>query len=410
MKYMVILCDGMADEPLEELGGKTPMEAAHKPNMNELGKDAEMGQVRTIPEGMSSGSDIANLSVLGYDPRVYYTGRSPIEALSIGIPMEESDVSFRCNFVTLSEEEENYEDKVILDHGAEDISTEEAVLLMEEIKKHFTTEKHQFYTGISYRNIMIEKEGTVVELTPPHDVLTRRIGEYLPDREVFRQMMIKSYEILNHHPINIARREKGLRPGNSIWFWGGGTRPKLASYEEVTGKKAALFSAVDLLKGIAVGANITNMEIEGAYGGLETNYRGIGRAAVKALVDEGHDLVYLHLEAPDEMSHQGSLESKILAIEYIDEQVIPEVLKGLRDSGEDFRLLILPDHHTPVKKRTHTGDPVPYLLYDSRKKVPGSENFCERTAMETGIFIEPGHELMKRFLLSKTCVMSGLMI
>ena len=398
MKYTVILCDGMADEPLEELEGKTPMEAAHKPNMNELAKDSELGRVRTIPEGMSSGSDIANLSVLGYDPRVYYTGRSPIEALSIGIPMEETDVSFRCNFVTLSEEEENYEDKVILDHGAQDISTEEATQLMEEIKKHFTTEKHQFYTGISYRNIMVEKEGELVELTPPHDVLTRRIGKYLPKNEKLREMMIKSYEILNEHPVNLARRDKGLRPGNSIWFWGGGTKPKLPPYEELIGKKSALFSAVDLLKGIAVGANITNMEIEGAYGGLETNYRGIGRAAVKALVEEGHDFVYLHLEAPDEMSHQGSLEDKILAIEYIDEQVIPEVLKGLRASGEEFRLLILPDHLTPVKKRTHAGDPVPYLLYDSRKEELGCENFCERTAMEAGIFIDPGYELMKRFL------------
>ena len=400
MKYMVILCDGMADEPLEELEGKTPMEVAEKPNMNELAKDSEIGRVRTIPEGMSPGSDIANLSVLGYDPKIYYTGRSPIEALSIGIPMEDTDVSFRCNFVTLSEEEENYQDKIILDHGAEDISTQEATQLMEEVKKHFTTENHQFYSGISYRNIMIEKEGTVVELTPPHDVLTRRIGEYLPGHEGFREMMIKSYEILNPHPINVARREKGLRPGNSIWFWGGGTRPKLASYEEVTGKRAALFSAVDLLKGIAVGASMTNLEIEGAYGGLETNYQGIGRAAVKALIEEGHDFVYLHLEAPDEMSHQGSLEDKMLAIEYIDEQVIPEVLKGLRASGEDFRLLILPDHLTPVKIRTHTADPVPYLLYDSRKKMQGCENFCERTATETGIFIEPGHELMKRFLLS----------
>ena len=400
MKYMVILCDGMADEPLEELEGKTPMEVAHKPHMNALAKDSEIGRVRTIPEGMSPGSDTANLSVLGYDPKVYYTGRSPIEALSIGIPMEETDVSFRCNFVTLSEEEEDYQDRVILDHGAEDISTEEAMVLMEEIKKHFTTEKHQFYTGISYRNIMIEKEGTVVELTPPHDVLTRRIGEYLPGHEGFKEMMIKSYEILNHHPINEARRKKGLRPGNSIWFWGGGTKPKLIPYEEMTGKRAALFSAVDLLKGIAIGTNMINMEIEGAYGGLETNYVGIGRAAVKALVEEGHDFVYLHLEAPDEMSHQGSLENKILAIEYIDGQVIPEVLKGLKASGEDFRLLILPDHLTPLKIRTHTGEPVPYLLYDSRKEVSGVENFCEKAAEKSGILIDPGHELMKRFLMS----------
>ena len=374
------------------------MEAAHKPNMNELAKHSEIGQVRTIPEGMSSGSDIANLSVLGYDPRIYYSGRSPIEALSIGIPMGESDVSFRCNFVTLSEDEELYEDKVILDHGAQDISTDEAAILMKEIKKHFATERYDFYTGISYRNIMVEKDGEVVELTPPHDVLTRRIGEYLPEHEDFSEMMIKSYQILNHHPINMARREKGLRPGNSIWFWGGGIKPKLIPYQELIGMKSALFSAVDLLKGIAVGANITNLEIEGAYGGLETNYEGIGRAAVKALIEDGHDFMYLHLEAPDEMAHQGSLEDKILAIEYIDQRVLPVILNGLRASGEDFRLLILPDHLTPVKKRTHVGDPVPYLLYDSRKDVAGCENFCEKAAMEKGDLIDPGHELIRKFL------------
>ena len=374
------------------------MEAAHKPNMNELAKYSEIGQVRTIPEGMSSGSDIANLSVLGYDPRIYYSGRSPIEALSIGIPMGESDVSFRCNFVTLSEDEELYEDKVILDHGAQDISTDEAAILMKEIKKHFATERYDFYTGISYRNIMVEKDGEVVELTPPHDVLTRRIGEYLPEHEDFSEMMIKSYQILNHHPINMARREKGLRPGNSIWFWGGGIKPKLIPYQELIGMKSALFSAVDLLKGIAVGANITNLEIEGAYGGLETNYEGIGRAAVKALIEDGHDFMYLHLEAPDEMAHQGSLEDKILAIEYIDQRVLPVILNGLRASGEDFRLLILPDHLTPVKKRTHVGDPVPYLLYDSRKDVAGCENFCEKAAMEKGDLIDPGHELIRKFL------------
>ena len=396
MKYIVILCDGMADEPLEELGGKTPMEAAFKPNMNQLAKHSELGLVRTIPEGMSSGSDIANLSVLGYDPKIYYTGRSPIEALSIGIPMDDSDVSFRCNFVTLSEEEEIYEERIILDHGAEDISTEEAKVLIEEIKRHFATEEIDFYTGISYRNIMVEKESKVEKLTPPHDVLTRRIGEYLPNRADLKEMMKKSYQVLKDHPINVARKENGLRPGNSIWFWGAGRKPKLTSYEDNFGKKAALFSAVDLLKGIAKGAGITIIEIEGAYGGLETNYEGISKEAVKALVEDGYDFMYVHLEAPDEMSHQGSLEDKMLAIEYIDEKVIPQVLSGLRQSGQGFRLLILPDHFTPVKLRTHLGEPVPYLLYDSREEVVGYDNFSEENAKDSGRLIEPGYELIKK--------------
>jgi 2,3-bisphosphoglycerate-independent phosphoglycerate mutase len=399
MKYVVILCDGMADEPLDELDKMSPMEAAHKPNMNELARHSEIGQVRTIPIGMDPGSDIANLSVLGYDPSIYYTGRSPIEALSIGIPMKDTDVTFRCNFVTLSEEEDEYEDRVILDHGAEDISTEEAIVLMEAVRKHFQAGRYEFYTGISYRNILVERDGEVVKLTPPHDVLTKRIGDYLPNQEVLKEMMIKSYDILVNHPINIARKERGLRPGNSIWFWGGGTKPRLTSYEEQTGKRAALFSAVDLLKGIAVGAEITNIEVEGAYGGLETNYEGIAKACVKVLIEDGYDFMYVHLEAPDEMSHHGSLEDKILSIEYIDEKVIPEVMKGLKESGQDFRLLILPDHYTPVKKRTHVADPVPYLLYDSRKDVSGCENFCERTAIEKGRLIEPGHDLMRRFIV-----------
>ena len=396
MKYIVILCDGMADEPLDELGGKTPMEAAHKPNMNQLAKDSELGLVRTIPEGMSSGSDIANLSVLGYDPKLYYTGRSPIEALSIGIPMEDSDVSFRCNFVTLSEEEDVYEERVILDHGAEDISTEEAEVLLDEIKKHFSTEEINFYTGISYRNIMVEKGSKVEKLTPPHDVLTRRIGAYLPNRVDLKEMMRKSYQVLKDHPINVARKERGLRPGNSIWFWGAGTKPKLTPYEDRFGKKAALFSPVDLLKGIAKGANITNIEVEGAEGGLETNYEGIAKGAIQALIEDGYDFMYVHLEAPDEMSHQGSLEDKMLAIEHIDEKVIPHLLNGLRQSGEDFRLLILPDHFTPVKLRTHVGEPVPYLLYDSREEVDGYDNFSEKNARDSERLIEPGYELIKK--------------
>ena len=400
MKYIIILCDGMSDEPLKELDGKTPMEFAHKPHMNHLAKHSELGLVRTVPKGMAAGSDTANLSVLGYDPKLYYTGRSSIEALSMKIPMEESDISLRCNLVTLTEEESHYKDKKIIDHGAGEISTEEAALLIEEINKHFASEKYHFYPGVSYRHIMIEKNGqisNVTNLIGPHDVLTQEIGEHLPNHPPLKEMMEKSYEILKNHPINISRKERGLLPANSIWFWGAGTKPAYPTFKEKFGKKAALISAVDLLKGIAIGTQMTSIDVPGATGGLDSNFEEEAKAALKALTKDGYDFVYLHIEAPDEMGHQGSIENKILAIEYIDEKVLPIILKGLTESGEDFRLMILPDHPTPVKTRTHSADPVPYLLYDSRNKTAGSNIFSEKTAEESDILIDPGHNLMKIF-------------
>ena len=397
MKYIIILCDGMSDEPLKELEGKTPMEIAHKPHMNHLAKHSELGLVRTVPEGMEAGSDTANLSVLGYDPKLYYTGRSSIEALSMKIPMEESDVSLRCNLVTLTEEEDTYEDKKIIDHGAGEITTEEAALLIEEINKHFASEKYHFYPGVSYRHILMEKNGQVSPLIGPHDVLTQRIGEHLPAHPTLKEMMEKSYEILKDHPVNISRKERGLLSANSIWFWGAGTKPAYPSFKEKFGKKAALLSAVDLLKGIAVGTEMTSINVPGATGGLDSNFEGEAKAALKALTKDGYDFVYLHLEAPDEMGHQGSIENKILAIETIDQKVLPIILNGLTQSGEDYRIMILPDHPTPVKARTHTADPVPYLLYDSRKKTAGSDIFSEKTAKESGILIDPGHKLMNKF-------------
>ena len=397
MKYIIILCDGMSDEPLEELDGKTPMEAACKPHMNHLAKHSELGLVQTIPKGMAAGSDTANLSVLGYDPKLYYTGRSSIEALSMGIPMEDSDISFRCNLVTLTEDEEKYEDKKIIDHGAGEITSEEAALLIEEINKHFASEKYHFYSGVSYRHILIEKNGQSSPLIGPHEVLARRIGEYLPKQSPLKEMMEKSYKILANHPVNISRKERGLHPANSIWFWGAGTKPAYPSFKDKFGKKAALLSAVDLLKGIAIGTKMTSIDVPGATGGLDSNFEGEAKAALKALTEDGYDFVYLHLEAPDEMGHQGSIENKILAIEYIDKKVLPIILNGLKQSKEDFRLMILPDHPTPVKTRTHSADPVPYLLYDSRVEVKGNTIFSEKTSMESGILINPGHELMDRF-------------
>ena len=394
MRYLVILCDGMADEPLEELGGRTPLEAAVTPNMDRLAKVSEIGMVRTVPEGMAPGSDTANLSVIGYDPKRYYTGRSPLEALSIGVDMAPDDVSFRCNVVTLSEEEEKYEDRKILDHSSDEISTEEAAVLLEALKEGLKRDGYEFYVGTSYRHLLIWKHGSVVELTPPHDILTKRIGEFLPKDPLLREMMEKSYEILNHHPVNEARRKNGLKPANSAWFWGAGTRPALKAFEELHGKTGAMISAVDLLKGIAVGAGMQNLIVEGANGGLHTNYTGKAEAAVKALTEDGFDFVYIHVEAPDEMGHQGKVKDKIRSIEWIDEKIIGPVTERLSKQGQDFRMLVLPDHPTPICVRTHTADPVPYLLYDSTKNAQGAASYDEKHGMKSKIREEEGHRLI----------------
>lgn len=398
MKYIVILCDGMADEPLEELDGRTPLEAARTVNMDRLAADSEIGMVRTVPEGMAPGSDTANLSVIGYDPRKYYSGRSPLEALSIGAEMGEKDVSFRCNLVTLSEEEDRYEDRVILDHSSGEIPTEEAAALVEALREGLGREGYTFYVGTSYRHLLIQKDGKVTDLTPPHDILTKRIGEYLPEDPVLREMMVRSYEILKDHPVNVKRRAEGKNPANSAWFWGAGTRPALPSFEEKTGVKGAMISAVDLLKGIAAGSGMHNIIVEGANGGLHTNYAGKARAAVKALTEDGYDFVYVHIEAPDEMGHQGSAERKIQAIENIDRRVLGPLTRQLDDAGTPYRLLVLPDHPTPVRLRTHVAEPVPYLLYDSTEKRVHSWNYNEREAALSGAAVERGCELMKLLL------------
>lgn len=394
MKYVIVLGDGMADRPIEELGGMTPLEYAKTPEMDALAKAGEIGMVHTIPDGMSPGSDTANLSVLGYDPKVYYSGRSPLEALSIGVDMKPTDVSLRCNIVTLSEEEDNYEDKKILDHSSGEISTEEAAVLIETVKKELETDIYKFYVGTSYRHLLIWEEGQVVDLTPPHDVLGQAIGQYLPKDAMLREMMKKSYDILVNHPINVERKKKGLNPANSCWFWGAGTRPALSSFEEKTGLKGAMVSAVDLLKGIAVGASMKNLTVEGANGGLNTNYEGKAQAAVDALTKEGCDFVYVHLEAPDEMGHQGSVEKKVQAIENLDARVIAPIKAGLAQAGEDFRMLVMPDHPTPICLRTHTGDSVPYLLYDSTDIQNHDWKYNEKEAGQSGHSIARGCEMI----------------
>lgn len=395
MKYIVVLGDGMADEPLEELGGKTPLEYAETPQMDALAKAGEIGMVKTVPEGMSPGSDTANLSVLGYDPKIYYSGRSPLEALNIGVDMEDGDVAVRVNLVTLSEEEGEYEEKRILDHSSDEISTEEAAELLEAVREVLENEVFQFYVGTSYRHCLIWKKGMVMPLTPPHDIRGKKIREYLPQDPLFLKMQKKSYEILQNHPVNVKRREQGLNPANSLWFWGAGTKPSLSPFEKKFGKKGAMISAVDLLKGIAVGTNMKNISVEGANGGLHTNYEGKAKAALQVLLKDGYDFAYIHVEAPDEMGHQGSTEKKIQAIEYLDQRVIRMVKEGMDDSGEDYRMLILPDHPTPICVKTHTADPVPYLLYDSRKNEKHGWKYNEAEAEKSGNRVTEGHELMK---------------
>lgn len=399
MKYVVILGDGMADWPLDEINGETPLSCAKTPVMDALAKVSEIGTVATIPEGMAPGSDTANLSVMGYDPKKYYTGRSPLEALSIGVDMKDTDVVYRCNIVTLSEEDVPYEEQTILDHSSDEISTEDAAVLLEAVSRELADETYQFYTGTSYRHCMVWDKGQVLDLTPPHDVLTQKIGQYLPKDPVLRKMQERSYEILKNHPLNIKRKEQGLNPANSFWFWGAGTKPILTSFEDIYHKKGVMISAVDLLKGIAVGAEMDRIVVEGANGGLHTNYEGKAQAAVDALTKQGYDFAYVHVEAPDEMGHQGSIEKKIQAIEYLDARLIRLVKEGLDASGEDYRMLILPDHPTPIKVRTHVAEPVPYLLYDSTALQDHNWHYNEKEAAASGNTVAHGWDMM-RYLLS----------
>ena len=390
----------MADRPIPELDNRTPLEFAKTPKMGELAQKGELGMVHTIPDGMKPGSDTANLSVLGYDPRKYYSGRSPLEALSIGVPMKDTDIALRCNIVTLSEEEERYEDKRIIDHSSSEISTEDCAVLLEAVRKELENEKFKFYVRTSYRHCLIWDKGEVVDLVQPHDVLGQVIGDKLPENDDLRYMMKRSYEILVNHPINVERKKKGLNPANSCWFWGAGTKPALFPFEEKMHKIGAMISAVDLLKGIAVGTSMKVIEVEGANGGLHTNYEGKAKAALDVLTNDNYDFVYVHLEGPDEMGHQGSVERKVKAIENLDELIIRPIVEGLEKAGEDFRVVILPDHPTPISLRTHTADNVPYLLYDSTRPQNHTWHYNEREGQkaceECGNYVAEGHKLIEK--------------
>ena len=400
MKYIVVLGDGMADEPIAELGGKTPMEAACTPVMDELAGKGSLGTVQNVPQGMAPGSDVANLSVLGYDPAENYSGRSPLEALSVGVAMEDNDVIFRSNIVTLTEEEP-YEEKTILDHSSGEIATADADVLMETIREKFNNDTFQFYTGTSYRHILVWKNGRVAKLEPPHDHLGSVIGPFLPQEEVLRNMMKESFPILNEHPLNRERAAAGKNKANSLWFWGAGTKPRVQNFREKTGLKGAMISAVDLLKGIAVGAGMQVCQVEGATGSIDTNFEGKAQAAIDALLKDGCDFAYIHVEAPDEMGHQGKVQEKVKSIEYLDSRLIAPVKKAMEEAGEDFRMLILPDHPTPIRIRTHTGDPVPYLLYDSTRQRKKQERFTEETARAADNFEPNGYRLIERLIAAE---------
>ena len=397
MKYIVILGDGMADEPMDILGGKTPMECADTPTMDAMACAGRMGMVQNVPSGMAPGSDVANLSVLGYDPARSYSGRSPLEALSVGVDMEEDDVIFRANIVTLTEEEP-YPEKTILDHSSGEISTRDADVLMDTIRQNFQSERIRFYTGTSYRHIMVWKQGKVVPLEPPHDHLGTKIGPWLPGEPMLKKLMEESFPLLNSHPLNVERAKAGKNKANSLWFWGAGTKPSLQNFEEKTGLKGAMISAVDLLKGIAVGAGMKVYQVPGATGSIDTNYEGKAQAAVKALLEDGCDFVYVHVEAPDEMGHQGLVKEKIQSISDLDHRLIAVVKEAMDASGEDYRMLILPDHPTPIRVRTHTGDPVPYLLYDSTRQEKKLAIFSEAEARAAGVYQPDGYKLIDELL------------
>ena len=403
MKYVVILGDGMADYRLPQLGDKTPLQCAEKPNIDSLARYAEVGMVKTIPDGIPPGSDAANLSVMGYDPKRFYTGRSPLEAVSMGVRLSDTDLAFRCNLVTLSTEGD-YEDKIMVDYSSDEITSSESAQLIAEVNRHFASVDIAYHPGISYRHCMVWNSGPDgLRLTPPHDILEKRIKQYLPlgkNAPRLFKMMKESYAILKDHPVNRAREARGLRPANSIWLWGEGRRPAIPLFTEKYGLSGAVVSAVDLIKGIGICAGLKSVEVEGATGNLHTNFIGKARAALDEL-EAGMDFVYVHVEAPDECGHRYEIENKVKSIELIDSQVVGTILEGL-EKYEDYSILVLPDHPTPLSLRTHTSEPVPYLLYRKSSRIAsGVEGYDEFQAASTGVYMDEGYKLMDRFLLGR---------
>jgi len=407
MKYITILVDGMADYPIDELGGRTPLEAADIPAINSLAGKGEVGMVQTVPEGMSPGSDVANLALMGYEPEIYHTGRSPLEAASMGVELSDTDIAFRCNLVTL-EGDGPFETKTMKDHSSGEITNGESHELIKVIDRELGGDGLRFYPGVSYRHLLVWENGPYdFDLTPPHDILGQGIAEYVPAGPYgpfFLNLTKKSVELLEDHPVNQKRKERGLNPANSIWIWGEGKRPQLTLFAEKYGLKGAVISAVDLINGIGVLAGLRPIHVEGATGNIHTNFDGKAAAAIEALSGDD-DYVYLHLEAPDECGHQGDLREKIRSIELIDQKIVAPIHAALAESGEDYRMLILPDHPTPIALRTHVGEPVPYVLFDSRTADAGDDRakdqqFTEVSGRSTGKFFSTGPDLIRYYLAS----------
>ncbi len=408
MKYIVILGDGMSDYPFPPLGNKTPLDLAKKPTIDYMASKGILGTAKTVPEGMPPGSDTANLSVMGYSPKIYYSGRSPLEAASIGVDLAESDVTFRCNFITLAGEGD-YENKTIIDHSSDEITTEEASVLLDHLRTElFNKEKNgkdfdlDFYVGTSYRHLLVWHDGPFDwQMTPPHDILEKKTGEYLPKgskSSFFIDIMKKSYELMSVHPINIARVSRGLKPANSMWIWGEGKKPLLSSFPEKYGINGSVISAVDLIKGLGICAGLDSISVEGATGNMHTNFEGKAAAAFKALKD-GNDFIYVHVEAPDECGHRNEAENKVLSIEYLSERVVKPLKEALDADGMEYRMLIMPDHATPLELRTHTSDPVPFLIYQNTNEKPlKNQKYNESDAIEANFHIEDGWTLMDYFI------------
>lgn len=399
MKYLVLIPDGMADERVEALGNRTPMEAADKPTMDALCRQAYVGRVLNVPQGMVPESDTANMAILSFDPKIYSKGRSPLEAVSMGIEMQPDETAYRCNVVTISDEEGvDYEDRIMLDHSADEISTAEADELIKALDRAFGNDVRRFHTGVSYRHCLIWKNGDDhYDFARPHDIIGRCIRDYLPKADnggaEFYELMKKSYDVLNHHPVNEARRARGLKPANSAWLWSPGKKPQMPNFKEKWGINGTVISAVDLIKGIGLCAGMQSIDVEGATGNVHTNYDGKAQAAIKAFRD-GADLVYVHVEAPDECGHRAEIDNKVLSIELIDKKILAPVYDYLKGCGDDFKIVVLPDHPTPLRIRTHSSDSVPFFIYDSAKPMTGPDTFTEASAATTGVYISEGHTLL----------------
>lgn len=401
MKYILVLADGMADYPLEELNGKTPLQLAHTPHIDSLAARSLIGQVKTIPEGFAPGSDVANMSVMGYDPDRFYTGRSPLEAVSMGVELGPEDLALRTNLVTLSSED-LFEEKTMLDYSSGEISSQESAQIIHSLQKELGNDEFTFHAGISYRHLLVWKNALrrKMELTPPHDISDRVIGPYLPqglDHKPLLDLMQKSVLLLKDHPVNIKRSEQGLVPANAIWLWGQGGKPSLSSFKEKYGLKASVVCAVDLVRGLGLCAGMRAISVEGGTGGIHTNFAGKAQAAINELKN-GQDFVYLHIESPDEAGHQGDAKTKIWAIEQIDQEVLGPILEAFKDD-KDFRLMILPDHPTPIKVKTHTSDPVPFMIFDQGGKIkPGAASCYDEATARLGTFVNSGPALLDLFI------------